>query len=385
MNRILFIPSTMTGGVYYYRVYTPMKALVDKYPNSYDIHIDNHWTFTDAEKDEIGKSFDIVWIHNCLYSPQFQDEVWKMIVYCKQEYGTKFVLDLDDLWIYYKEHPAYDACIFNGFPEKMQVNFKLFDYVTTTTEQFKDVISQYFPKERIYVFENAISLNDEQFTTEKNPSHLLRIGLTGGSSHTEDIKQMMDFAKYLTENQLKKIEFVFCGYDNRNAQNLTIDENGKVVERRKLDDKENWWVQMERHFKSQVKHYKRIESKDITKGEFGPIYKDIDVLLVPLKNNQFNRCKSELKFIEAGFTGTAVIASKTIPYSNFGTDGVDCLLVKDQNPESWAKAIKKLLTNDMLFNNIKNNNERRVKAERNLDIITEKRNEFVCYIKNVTH
>jgi len=379
-KRILFIPSTMGGGVYYYRVYTPMKCLVEKHPDDFEITIDNHWKYTDVEKDEIGKNFDIVCFHQCLFTSSFQEEVWKMIIYCKKQYGTKFVLDIDDYWDYHKNHPAREACVFNMFPEKMMMNFKLFDYVTTTTEYFKNIISEYFPEDKIYVFENGISSNDEQFSTKKNKSDKIRIGLTGGSSHTEDIKQLLEFPKYLTDKQLEEIELVFCGYDVNNAEKVTIDEKGKIISKEKLDDNENWWVQTENKFKQEVKHYKRIETKDIMKGEFGKIYEDIDVLLVPLTNNKFNRCKSELKFIEAGFTNTAVISSKVIPYSNFGVNEEDCLFVKEATPQAWAKAIKKILRDKDLLKKIKDINSLRVKYSRNLEDITEKRYKFFSEI-----
>lgn len=379
-KRILFIPSTMGGGVYYYRVYTPMKNLIEKHPDDFEITIDNHWKYTDTEKDEIGKNFEIVCFHQCLFTSSFQEEVWKMIIYCKKQYNTKFVLDIDDYWDYHKNHPAREACVFNMFPEKMMMNFKLFDYVTTTTEYFKNIIKDYFPEDKIYVFENGIYSNDEQFSIKKNKSDKIRIGLTGGSSHTEDIKQLLEFPKYLTDKQLEEIELVFCGYDVNNAEKVTVDEKGKIISKEKLDDKDNWWVQTENKFKQEVKNYKRIETKDIMKGEFGKIYEDIDVLLVPLTNNKFNRCKSELKFIEAGFTNTAVISSKVIPYSNFGVNEEDCLFVKEATPQAWAKAIKKILRDKDLLKKIKDINCVRVKYSRSLEDITEKRYKFFSEI-----
>lgn len=377
MTKILFIPSSMNGGVYYYRVYTPMKDLAERYADEFDITINGTYTFTDAQKDEIGKNYDIVWFHNCLFVSDIQEEVWKTIVYCKREYGTKFVLDIDDYWKYHKNHPAVDACKFNAFPEKMMINFQLFDYVTTTTEYFKGIISEFFPSERIYVFENAISPNDVQFSGYKNPYDKLRIGLTGGSSHTEDIKQLLDFPKYLTDKQLEQVEFVLCGYDAKNAENITVAENGKIVDRKPLDDRDNWWVQTENHFKLKFKNYRRIETKDICKGKFGGVYQDIDVLLVPLTNNSFNRCKSELKFIEAGFTSTAVIASKVIPYENYGVNNETCLFVDSPTPQAWAKAVKKLLRDKELRCCIASNNALNVRVLRNLERVTDKRAEFL--------
>ena len=375
-TRILFIPSTHSGGVYFYRCYTPMLDISKRYENEFDITINGTYTFTDAQKDEIGRNYDIVWFHNCLYTSAIQDEVWKTIVYCKKTYGTVFLLDLDDYWEYHKNHPAVDACRFNAFPHKMMINFELFDYVTTTTEYFKSVISNYFPAEKVYVFENAISLSDKQFTAEKTPSNLLRIGLAGGSSHTEDIKQLMDMSKYMTDKQLEQIEFVLCGFDSR-GEKIDVDENGKIIGRKPLEDKDNWWVQIEKHFKSKFKNYRRVEAKDIVKGEFGGVYKDIDVLLVPLVNNQFNRCKSELKFIESGFSSTAVIASKVIPYENYGVNNETCLFVSKPEPSEWAKAIKKLLRDKELRCRIAFNNAANVLKYRNIERIGDKRVKFL--------
>ena len=371
-KRILVIPSTISGGVYYYRIYTPFKQLADYDKFDITIHQGIKWGIEDIKYIE--DNFDIVIVHNGLYTTEIQESFWKAMIYLKSK-GIKFILDIDDYWNYGKSHPANNVCLFNAFPKKMMINFKIVDYVTTTTEYFKNVIGEHFPKDRIYVFENAISSNDAQFSFFKNPSEKLRIGLTGGSSHTEDIKQLLDFPKYMTKKQLEQIEFVFCGYDTKNAEKVILDENNKVVSIRKLDDKDNWWIQTENHFKSNIKNYKRVETKDIMKGDFGKIYEDIDVLLVPLKNNLFNRCKSELKFIEAGFTGTAVIASNVIPYNNFANNNDECLFV-DPKPESWAKAIKKLLNDRELLINITSNNSTRIKLLRELERINDKRIDF---------
>lgn len=374
--KILFIPSTISGGVYYYRVYTPMKALSDMFPDKYEITINNTLHFTDEEIDFIGKNYDIVVFHNCLYLADAQERIWKAIVYCKKEYGTKFVLDIDDYWDYGKLHPYNNICQYNAFPQKMMMNFKLFDYVSTTTEFFADKIRQY--NSNVVVFENAISLNDAQFSMKKSYSDRIRIGMTGGSSHTEDIKCLMGFWKHLSSRTLDKIEIVLCGYDIKNNKRVTIDDNGKKIDEVDLGEKNNWWVNTEKEIITGVgnDHYNRIESKSIMEGKFGPVYEDIDILLAPLKNTEFNNCKSELKFIEAGFTGTAIISSKVVPYSNFGIDQSDCLLVKDNTPEGWARKITKLVNDNELRNRLASNLSLRVKTIRSLEKITEKRNFF---------
>ena len=376
MTRVLYIPSTTTGGVYYYRVYTPMLQLIKQYPEEFDITINQGLKFDEECCEYITKNFDVVIVHNALYSTDSQDRFWKMMIYCKKQ-GVKFVLDLDDYWDYGWQHPYNEVCRFNAFPDKMMINFRMFDFVTTTTTYFAGVISKYFDAGRVKVFPNAISREDKQFTTEKSESPYVRLGLTGGSSHQEDIKQLLGIGRCLTEKQLDSVELVLCGYDTKNNERITLDENGKVVGKEKIEDKDNWWVKTEGLFKSTFRHYKRIETKSIMDGEYGRIYNDIDVLLVPLNNTQFNSCKSELKFIEAGFTDTAVIASKVKPYSIWGCDGTDCLLVKEPTPECWASAIKKVLNKKGLIEYLKENNRNRIIKERDLESVTDKRAAFL--------
>ena len=56
--------------------------------------------------------------------------------------------------------------------------------------------------------------------------------------------------------------------------------------------------------------YRRMWTRDINK--YATHYQNVDVLIAPLKENEFNGVKSELKEIECGFTHTAFIAQ------NFG-------------------------------------------------------------------
>lgn len=379
MKRILFIPSEMYSAVYYYRCYWPMKLLSQSYSSEFDITINNNYKYTSQEIKEIGENFDIVWIKNGLYPGEIQDKFWNMIIYCKKEYGTKFIIDLDDYWIYHPQHPAREACMFNAFPDKMKINFKLVDYISTTTEYFKSIISEDFPEDKIFVFPNAISKEDTQFTPNKTESTKIRLGLTGGSSHTEDIKQLLEFPKYLTDKQIENIELVFCGYDVKNAEKVVLDENGKVLERSELPLSENWWVKTENKFKQELKYYKRIETRSIVLGDYGEIYKDIDVLLVPLCNNKFNRCKSELKFIEAGFTNTAIICSDVIPYNNFGYN-FGWNFVKNPSPQEWARSIKKIIREPELIEIQRKQNREYILENRNLEDINKLRYEFLKQI-----
>ena len=62
----------------------------------------------------------------------------------------------------------------------------------------------------------------------------------------------------------------------------------------------------------------------------------IDIAVVPLVDNRFNRCKSALKLLEFGALGIPVVASDLEPYR-----GSPALLV-DERPRSWLDALEAL-------------------------------------------
>ena len=369
MIRILYFPSDTKNGVWYYRAKTPMLELCRAY-SEFSVEISNKIDFGDAATlNQLPEKYDILIVHNGIFNAEAQDKFWKALIWLHSQ-GVKLVLDIDDYWDYGAEHPLYSSCISTGTPQKMAMNFNFFDLITTTTYYFAEKIHRVSGKP-VCVLPNGISMSDKQFSTVKKPSTKARLGLTGGASHTNDIKQLLDFPKFLSKDDLSKIELVFCGYDERGSK-ITIDENGQKVSEKAIPLEENWWWKTEQHWLKYFKDgesYLRVPTTTIDNGEYGHIYENIDILLVPLSFTEFNSCKSELKFIEAGFTGTAIIASNSTPYREFGRDNEDCMLVKEQTARAWAMKISKMLKNKEWKKQAAKLNER-VIAERSLEMIT---------------
>ena len=71
----------------------------------------------------------------------------------------------------------------------------------------------------------------------------------------------------------------------------------------------------------------------------------IDVALAPLADYQFNRNRSALKFYEYTAAGAVTVASNFGPFAEAIEDGTTGLLV-DNKPESWVRAVGKLIKND---------------------------------------
>lgn len=89
--------------------------------------------------------------------------------------------------------------------------------------------------------------------------------------------------------------------------------------------------------------YVRIERADV--NVYGGIYNWIDCALAPLSDTLFNRCKSNLKILEAAAHKLPIICSKIHPY--YGADFDHCVLFAESEYD-WYKQMKKLIKNPEL-------------------------------------
>ena len=78
-----------------------------------------------------------------------------------------------------------------------------------------------------------------------------------------------------------------------------------------------------------------------------------DIGIIPLVNTEFNKCKSELKYIEFTALGVPVVASDVEVYRNTIEEGVTGFLANDEN--EWVAKLSKLIDDPKLRNGILNN------------------------------
>jgi len=112
--------------------------------------------------------------------------------------------------------------------------------------------------------------------------------------------------------------------------------------------------------------------------------------LAPLVNHVFNRVKSQLKVIEAGFYKKAIIASNIGPYTidlkhclqngNF-VDGNAILVEEKRNHSDWTKAFKKLIQNPNMVQDLGERLYETVKPRYDLNVVTKHRAELYKTLK----
>jgi glycosyltransferase involved in cell wall biosynthesis len=135
--------------------------------------------------------------------------------------------------------------------------------------------------------------------------------------------------------------------------------------------------------------YLRVWTKPVT--GYAKNYSKFDISLSPIKNTMFNRMKSQLKVIEAGFYKKALIASNIGPYTidlkhcldngNF-VDGNAILINEARNHADWAKFIEKLVKNPNLIKDMGERLYETVKDKYDLKNVTNDRKQFYIDIAN---
>jgi glycosyltransferase involved in cell wall biosynthesis len=362
--RVLVLPSDRTG-VGKFRSVDPHVMLQNNHVDDFHVDIDYEPKIND---DNYWKQYDIVHFHRSIGQDYNQAP---LIIQKLNSMGIVTIMDLDDYWLPTKEHPVHQLVLQNKLHEKILANMRVAGHVITTTSIFATEISKY--NKNVYVLPNAINPNEPQFQAETNPSNKIRFGWLGGSSHLHDLK-LLDGTFNALSPFKDDFSVYLCGFDTRGTVTEINQQTGEQKQR-PIKPEETVWARYEEIFTAKYslvdeKHkeilmkfkeedsvsdtnafYNRIWTKPVT--SYAANYRWFDVSLAPIKNHIFNRVKSQLKVIEAGFYKKAIIASNIGPYTidlkhslknGEFVDG-NALLVDEVRSGDWSKYMKKLIQN----------------------------------------
>lgn len=387
---MLVIPSD-THGCGKFRSVDPHVYITEKYPERFKIDVT--YDLPKENLDSFFRQYDIVHIHKQL------DKECKIMDLLKF-LGIKTVVDVDDYFFLGYDHPMSISAKKERWHEPIINHLKKADMVTTTTPIYANELKKY--NKNVMVFPNAVNPNEEQFCGKKTPSNKMRVGLICGSSHLKDIELLEGVSAQV---DLNKVQFVLCGFDTNGTRTIYHKEDGRV-ETRPITPQESVWYEYEKIVTNNYKivsdkhkeflmqffkgvddpftdePYRRMWTRDITK--YATHYENVDVLLAPLKENDFNKMKSQLKTIECGFTNTALIAQNfgaytidAIPMIEFGgkyNENGNCLLVdSSKNHKQWGKYINKLANDREMLTRLQHNLHEYVKDKYSIDAVAQER------------
>jgi glycosyltransferase involved in cell wall biosynthesis len=261
----------------------------------------------------------------------------------------------------------------------------------------------------VHVLPNAIDPNEKQYTSNPEKSNRIRIGWLGGSSHLKDLEILKGVVGRLNgENLLEKVQFVLCGYDLRGTMTIIDEQTGQQTQR-PIKPMESVWYHYERIFtddyttvspeykefllKFKNEEYPNVENEPYRRVWTKPIstyasnYNLFDISLAPIEENVFNKVKSQLKVIEAGFHKKALIAQDFGPYQidiknayQFGggwdENGNGILIDTNKNHKDWYKFIKKLIQEPELIKQLSENLHNTVKNLYSVSAVSDSRRDL---------
>lgn len=287
------------GGSSFHRIKLPLSKL----------NVD----FTTKLTEELVKSYDSVWFH---YKTDIHPTQLSQL---RLNHGTQLVMDIDDTWNIPLGHPSYDIL---KETVKWSKQFAIIaDWVVCSTPKVEKMVKPL--NENTLVVPNRIPYGEGQYhvTQESLESFMnrkIRIGFCGSISHLDDwtsIEKKMK--RVITDNEIKqKCEFVVCGYPKNikisdalieKATNYALSKGldvDKVVENTKQQNIKRNMV-MWNKISSVLGKPLLIENRPVE--NYIDLYREIDILLCPLVDNDLNRKKSGLKIFEAACTNTLCI------------------------------------------------------------------------------
>ena len=392
--KMLVIPSDRTG-VGKFRSVDPHAYIAEHYADEFDVDI--VYNMPNGNLEEFLSQYDLIHIHKML---DRNCSIIDMIKFL----GIPVIIDIDDHYKLGNDHPMSLTANKEKWHEPIVAHLRKADYVTTTTPIFANVIKKH--NKNVMVFPNAINPEEPQYMVPKTEmGDRLRVGIICGSSHLKDLQLLGDIAKQVDKD---KVQFVLCGFDTRGNRTIYNQDTGEKTTR-PIRPEESVWCDYERIFTDNYntispehkaflmqymanvddpftnEPYRRMWTRDI--NNYASHYANVDVLIAPLKENDFNKVKSELKEIECGFTHTAFIGQNFGAYTinlvnmvdkgnKINENGTALLVDPSKNHKQWGKYINMLVKNPDMLKKLQDNLYNFVKDRYSLDTICKQRVEF---------
>lgn len=396
---MLVIPSDRSG-CGYFRSVNPHQYIGEHYSDEFDVDI--VYSMPNGNLEDFLKQYDLIHIHKQLDK---ECKIMQMIKFL----GIPVIIDVDDNFKLGDDHPMSLTAKKERWHEPIINHLKMADLVSTTTPIFAKELKKY--NKNVAVFPNAIDPTVDQYALPKTPpTDRLRVGIICGSSHLKDLQLLDGIAKQV---DLNKVQFVLCGFDTRGNRTIYNQQTGEKTTRPILPE-ESVWCDYEKIFTDNYntispehkeflmkytpnvddpfvnEPYRRMWTRDINR--YATHYANVDVLIAPLKENDFNIVKSQLKETECGFTHTAFIGQNFGAYTidlvpmiekggKINENGTALLVDTSKNHKQWAKYINKLADDREMLKKLQDNLAEFVKENYSIEKVCKDRVE--CYKKLV--
>lgn len=327
-KKVIYIKNEIDNSTFRYRCYNFIEALKD---SSFDITY-----FTSSEIHNITNhisSIDIVILQRAAWDPEIAN-----LIFCAKKENKVIVYDMDDLFYSvehaktYINHISLDYNVNNiwlyfGMASSYGEIAKKCDYFITTTDPLKENMFDDFNK-KSYAINNF--LNDEQIVESNyvvnnriyDESKFVIGYFSGSASHKNDFRVV----EKAIINLMKKYDNIFLkivGFMTLDGELEKFEKDGRVI----------------------IKDFCPYQKLQYEIGT-------VDINLIPLVNNEFNSCKSELKFFESAIVKVPSCITPTSVYKQIINNNVNGVLCRTGD---WEKNIEKMYLDKNFRNQIAEN------------------------------
>lgn len=289
MYKVAMFPNSSASR--YWRLEDPGKYLRKL---GYEVEI-----FTRPPDKAICEYFDIYTLEGIV-----DKEAIALMYEYQQEHGKKIVVDQDDDLViddsnpHKKDHEVSDAVAV------VSKTLEIADLVTTTTTYLSHKLSRF--NKNVRVFGNFMDFDRWILPIRQNKSNQIRIMWAGSITHLEDLKMIYPALVRIQREFGNKVKFIFMG-DPR-IKEFIPELNSEVM--------------VGVPFEAYPTKLHSIAA---------------DIGIAPLVNNEFNRNKSAIKFLEYATSKYAGVYSETV-YRSHSIDGNYGVVVNTN--DQWYTAIK---------------------------------------------
>lgn len=319
-KNVIYLKDVFDNSTFRYRTYNVIGAMKDS--NKYLVSC-----FLIEEISKLEKyleKIDLVILQRC----KWNFELESFVNYVKSR-GVKVVYDMDDLIYNPKYVPHYLNNIGYYDEKNIDVYFALAsryykmagmcDGYLVTTEALKENIESDFGK-KSFIYYNFLNKEQEDIADKilaekdrlKDSSKFLIGYFSGSNSHARDLKMAEEAIIDLIE-KYEDIYLLVVGYMDFSDKLNSFRESGRVI----------------------IHPF-------VTYQELEYLIASVDVNVIPLQDNEFNACKSELKYFEASIVNTVSVASDNVVYANIIEDGVNGFLANERN---WLDKLEYIYLN----------------------------------------
>ncbi len=244
--------------------------------------------------------------------------------------GKKIVFDNDDTFLLDNTH-AFMGVDEAGYEQnKKKINnitnnfVSNCDLVTTSTETLADEYRKINPN--VVILPNCINPDDWPEPI-KNEGSKIRIGLVGSVMYHQDFEIIKPLLRKLDKSNNVQLVLFGLWTDKKRSENPLV---AKILKK-------------EYKFWDSLKNKEQVPWCDMNYYIDTLNQLRLDMMLIPRRGNYFNKCKSNLKFLEASMLEIPVIASNFVdsPYAEL-TDDIGVLI---NDPKDWEDEVTRMVNN----------------------------------------